>query len=173
MMNDKAEMIQTELDSHANMVIVGKHCHILAKTGRHVDMNPFTPAYKALKAPIVYTAIQYDCPYEGKSYILIITGAIYIPSMTNNWVPPFVLREVGIVVNDKAKINTADPTNDDHAPLQGDWLSDSICSLGSILLSCEGNDVYILTSETWHPHSNAYVHSKGSMVDWEGNICAP
>ena len=33
-MNDKSEMIQTELNSHANMVVVGKHCHKLAKTGR-------------------------------------------------------------------------------------------------------------------------------------------
>ena len=67
MMNDKAETIWTELDSHANMVVVGKHCHILAKTGRQVDVNPFTPTYKALKAPIVDTAIQYDCPYDRKS----------------------------------------------------------------------------------------------------------
>ena len=31
------------------------------------DVNPFTPTYKALKAPIVDTAIQYDCPYDRKS----------------------------------------------------------------------------------------------------------
>ena len=43
MMNDKAEMIWTELDSHANMVIIGNHFHILAKTGRHVVVNPFMP----------------------------------------------------------------------------------------------------------------------------------
>ena len=67
MMNDKAETIWTELDRHANMVVIGKHCLILAKTGRHVDVNPFTPTYKALKAPIVDTAIQYDCPYDRKS----------------------------------------------------------------------------------------------------------
>ena len=115
MMNDKAKMIRTELDSHANMVVVGKHCHILAKTGTHMDVNPFTPTYKALKAPIVDAGIQYECPYDGKSYILVIRGAIYIPSMTNSLVLPFVLREAGIVVNDKAKIHTADPTNDDHA----------------------------------------------------------
>ena len=114
MMNDKSEMIWTELNSHANMVVIGKHCHILAKTGRHVDVNPFTPTYKALKAPTVDAAIQYDCPYGRKLHILVIRGAIHVPSMTNNLVLPFVLREVGIVVNDKAKIHTVDPTNDDH-----------------------------------------------------------
>ena len=102
MMNDESEMIQTELNSHANMIVIGKHCHVLAKTGRHVDVNPFTPAYKALKAPIVDAAIQYDCPYDRKLFTLIIRGAIHILSMMNNLVPPFVLREVGVVVNDKA-----------------------------------------------------------------------
>ena len=38
---------------------------------------------------------------------------------------------------------------------------------------CEANDVYTLTPEMWHPHLNAYAHNKDSMVDWEGNICAP
>ena len=107
---NESEMIQTELDSHANMVVTGKHWRILARTGRHVDVNPFTPAYKALKVPDA--AIQYDCPYDGKLYILVIRGAIHVLSMTNNIVLPFVLREVGIVVNDKARIHTVDPTND-------------------------------------------------------------
>ena len=51
MRNGKAKMIWTELDSHANMVVIGKHCHILAKTGRHVYLNSFTPAYKHSKPP--------------------------------------------------------------------------------------------------------------------------
>ena len=106
MMNDEYKLTWTELNSHANKVIVGKHCHILANTERHVDMNPFTPTYHALKAPIVDAAIQYDCPYDKKPYILVIRVAIYILSMMNKLVLSFVLREAGIVVNDKAKIHT-------------------------------------------------------------------
>ena len=166
MMNDESKTIWTELDSHANMVVVGKHCHILAKTGRHVNVNPFMPTYKALKAPIVDAAIQYDCPYDGKLYILIIRGAIHVPSMTNNLVLPFVLREVGIVVNDKAKIQTVNPTNDDHVIIfkeTGFWIPLALWRVFSYFATVkpteetlhEGNDVYILTPETWHPHSNA------------------
>ena len=182
-MNDESEMIQTEIDSHANMVVIGKHCHILAETGRHVDVNPFMPAYKALKASIVDAAIQYDCPNDRKSYILIIRGAIYVPSMTNNLVPPFVLREVGIVVNDKAKIHTVDPRNDNHVIIfkeTGFWIRLTLWGVFSYFATvkpteetlCEGNDVYILTPVIWHPHSNAYAHNEDSMVDWEGNIHA-
>ena len=47
-----------ELEIHANMPIVGKQCFILAETGKTVDVNPFTPKYKALTARLVDTALQ-------------------------------------------------------------------------------------------------------------------
>ena len=30
-----------ELDSHANMPVVGKHAYIIAETGKKVDVSPF------------------------------------------------------------------------------------------------------------------------------------
>ena len=33
---------RTELDSHANMPVVGKHAYIIAETGKKVDVSPFT-----------------------------------------------------------------------------------------------------------------------------------
>ena len=121
------------------------------------------PTYKALKAPKVDAAIQYDCPYDGKLYILVIRGAIHVPSMMNNLVLPFVLREVGIVVNDKAKIHTANPMNDNHAIIFKATRFQIPLSLWGVFsyfatvkpteeTLYEGNDVYILTPETWHPH---------------------
>ena len=135
-------------------------------------MNPFMPTYKALKAPTVETTLQYDCPYDGKSYIFIIRGAIYIPSMTNNPILPFVLREARIVVNDKAKIHTANPINDDHVIIfkeTGFWIPLTLWGVFSYFVTvksteetlCEGNDIYILTREMWHP----YAHNKDSMVN--------
>ena len=58
----------TELDSHANMVL-GQHLFILNDTGRTVELNPFTPLYKAMTAKLVDCALLYDCPYSGKSYV--------------------------------------------------------------------------------------------------------
>ena len=109
---------------------------------------------------------------------------IHILSMTNNVVPPFVLREAGIVVNDKAKLHTVNPTNDDHVIIFKETSFQIPLTLWGVFSYFatvkpteetlhEGNDVYILAPETWHPHSNAYAHNKESMVDWEGNICAP
>jgi hypothetical protein len=68
---------RTELDTHANMIIAGKHCYVIAWTGRNATVNPFTPDYDALKeVPIVDAAIMYECPYSGKEYILLLHNAL-------------------------------------------------------------------------------------------------
>ena len=56
-----------------------------------VEVNPFTPAYKPIEAPIVDAALQYDSPYDGKSYILVVRNVLHIPLMCNNLLPPFML----------------------------------------------------------------------------------
>eukprot|EP00957_Ditylum_brightwellii_P147108 11200993-Ditylum_brightwellii.AAC.1 len=57
---------KTELDSHANMPVVGKHALILSHTGRVADVNPFTPGCKSMHVPIVHAALKYECLYTGK-----------------------------------------------------------------------------------------------------------
>ena len=69
---------RTELDSHANMPVVGKYCYIINDTGKEADVNAFTPDHMALRIPIIDPAIQYDCPYEGTEYILVIRNALFV-----------------------------------------------------------------------------------------------
>ena len=42
-MEDMDESSTTELDSHANMPVIGKNAYILSKIGETVDVAPFTP----------------------------------------------------------------------------------------------------------------------------------
>ena len=65
--------------------------------------------------PIVDAAVAYDCPFTNVTYILIVRNVLYVPSMTHNLTPPFILREAGIEVNDTAKIHVTDPTVLDHS----------------------------------------------------------
>ena len=102
----------TELDSHANMPVVGKHAYIIAETGKKVDVSPFTPDYKPLMVPLVDATLRYNNPYNRKSYILVLWNALCVPSMDNNLIPPFMLREMGVTMNDVPKINREDPTVD-------------------------------------------------------------
>ena len=39
---------RNDLDSHANIVVVGKHATILADNGNKVDVIPFTPDYQVM-----------------------------------------------------------------------------------------------------------------------------
>ncbi len=40
---------RTELDSHANMPVVGRHAYIISDTGRMADVSPFTPDYASMQ----------------------------------------------------------------------------------------------------------------------------
>ena len=68
-----------------------------------------------MQGPIVDAAVQYDCPYDGQTYILVIRNALHVPSMRNNLLPPFILREAGVRVQDTPKIQVNDPTVEDHS----------------------------------------------------------
>ena len=170
-----------ELNSHANMPVVGKHAYIIAETSKKVDVSPFTPDYKPLTVPLVDATVKYDNPYNRKSYILVLWNALYVPSMDNNLIPPFMLREMGVTVNDVPKIHKDNPTVDDHAITfveMGFRIPLSLWGIFSYFPTSKPthddllnpNEVYILSPATWNPHSNAYSTNEESMLDWEGNM---
>ena len=83
---------RTELDSHANMVYLGRHALIIEDTGKTVDVKPFTPNYNALqKVPVVTGAILTEFAFTGKTRIFIFYNALSVPAMDHNLVPPFIL----------------------------------------------------------------------------------
>ena len=109
------ENSRTELDSHANMPVVGRHAYVISDTGRVADVSPFTPDYSSMQIRVVDAAVQYDRQYTGKSYILVIRNALHVPSMKHNLLSPFVLRQVGIVVKETPKMHVDEPTAEDHS----------------------------------------------------------
>ena len=104
-----------DLDSHANMPVVGKGAYILNYTGRSAEFSAYSPEYEPHQLPVVDAAVQYDCSYQMKSYILIIQNALYVSSMNNHLMPPFILREAGIEVNDTPKIQIDNLDLSDHS----------------------------------------------------------
>ena len=110
----------TELDSHANMVVLGKNSFIFESSGKTCNVKPFTDEIGiAENVPIVDGAIAYDDSKTGKTYILLVRNALYIPTMETNLIPPFIMREAGLVVNDVPRIHTrvTDITNNTHCIL--------------------------------------------------------
>ena len=91
------------------------NAYILSKIGETVDVAPFTPDYKPISVEFLDAALKYECPYSGEIKILIIRRGLYVPSMTHNLIPPFMLREVGITINEVPKIHVTSPTEEHHA----------------------------------------------------------
>ena len=137
-----------------------------------------------MTARLVDRVLIYDCPYSGKSYILVVQNAIHVPSMENNLIPPFMMREAGIVVNEKAKIHMNDPKDSDHSITfnsTGFGIPLYLWGIFSYVLTCQptqedlmaGHDVYALSPSRWDPHFEAYGLNEANMTDWEGNVKEP
>ena len=173
---------RTELDSHANMTVLGRHCFVFDGVhGKTCDVEPFDPSIgTAKKVPVVDAAISYDCPYLHQTFILIIRNGLYIPTLENNLIPPFIMREAGLTVNEVPKIHVQNPDSSDHAitfpssnlsiPLQlwGTFsyfssrtpTSDEIDSCDKIFMTPDGAN--------WDPYSTHFAVNEDSMVDGEG-----
>ena len=107
---------RTELDSHANMVVVGRHCTLFDSTGQTYTINAFSESSGKLhNIPIVDAVVAYDCPYKAKTFLLLMRNALYIPDLDINLLPPFIVREAGISLNEFPKSQTIDPTVEDHS----------------------------------------------------------
>lgn len=108
---------RSELDSHANMVVLCDHSFVFDQVdGNTCDVLPFDPNIgKSTEVPIVDGCIAYNCPNTQRTYLLVFKNALHVPSMKHNLIPPFILREAGLVVNDTPKIHLQQPTQSDHA----------------------------------------------------------
>ena len=107
--------LRTELDSHANMVVLRLNSFMFESTGRTCDVQPFSSELGIAKdVPIVDGALAYDCPYSGIVYVLVVRNSLHVPSMDYNLIPPFIMRAGGVIVNNVPKIHCEDPAVDSH-----------------------------------------------------------
>ena len=98
------------------MVVLGSNSFFFDSTGRTCNVQPLTSDLGIEKnIPIVDGALAYDCPYSGKSYVLVIRNALYVPLTNHNLIPPFTLRASSITINDVPKIYCEDPVVNDHS----------------------------------------------------------
>jgi len=173
---------RTELDSHANMVVLGTNCFIFDTIhGKTCDVEPFDKTLgTARQVPIVDAALAYDCPYSHSTYLLIVRNALFIKSMKNNLIPPFILREAGLQVHETPKIHINDPDISDHAitfPDDGFRIPLQLWGIFSFFHTRipttdeikYGNPIFLTPdSSHWDPYSEHFSLNEDSMLDWEG-----
>ena len=105
----------TELDSHANMAVAGRDCTIIARSGHYATVTPFSSDLPAMEqVEIGDVAIAYDDPYSSRTFLLVIRNALLISSMDHNLLPPFLIREASLFLDETPKFQSTDLTRDNH-----------------------------------------------------------
>ena len=83
---------RTELDSHANIAVIGCNARVIATSDMTCDVRDFSPDISPLKVKIVDAAVEYRCLYTGVDYILVIRNGLHFPAMEDSLIPPFIMR---------------------------------------------------------------------------------
>ena len=177
------ECPRTELDSHADSPVVGKHCKILEYTGKTVDVSGFSDSLGECKSiPVVNCALAYDCVITQQTHILIINNALFMRSMEVNLIPPFVMRLNGIDVNECPKFMSTHPSISDHSiyfPAQNVRIPLQLQGIVSYFPTRipDEEDMYKYlhyhltpSKPTWNPHDSSYATQESSMITFNGDI---
>lgn len=176
----------TELDSHADSPVVGKHVYILRSTGRKVSVKGFTDQLGApILVPVVDAAVVYDCEYTGKSIVLVIRNALHLRNMDTNLIPPFMMRLAGLKIDECPKFLSDNPNEGNHSvycpelvfriPLHLDGIISFIPTRRPSKRELEELDSIDLTPNVpvWDPHDTVYSEQESSMLNYRGEIKVP
>ena len=176
----------TELDSHANMAVAGSGTTLIARTGQHATVTPFSKSLPVMnKVEIVDVAMAYDDPFTLKTYLFVMRNALYIPTMGHNLIPPFILREAGLHVDETPKRQAVNPAITNHSifdPVTGLRVHLRLNGIFShfitrpLTMDEESNwecyPVIFLTpdAELWDPHSSAFEEEEDAMIAVDGSL---
>ena len=173
-----------ELDSHANMVVLGKDCFVFEKGGNYV-VNGFSPEMQRTNIPVVDAAVAYDDPITGLTHIMIFRNALYVAEMDHSLIPPFILSEAGLEVSSTPKIHCKDPSVEDHSIYLKDQDVRIHLKLNGIfsyfncrtptsreIAEVEDNELVFMTPDTeeWNPYSDHWASMEESMIDDNGQL---
>lgn len=181
---------QSELDTHASSIVVGDDVLITHDSGKSANVGPFSDQLGKIKdVPIVDCIIAHDCHYTGKTFYLAMYNALYIPSMKENLIPPFVVRRQGNIINDIPKIQVLNPTEEDHClildegririPLKLDGTTSYFHSrkpkldeYQQAMAADQIIDLNVNESE-WNPQDYRFSQDEANMLDFEGKMIEP
>lgn len=131
----------------------------------------------------------YHCPYSDEKFLLVVRKGLWVPSMEHNLACPFIMREAGIEVNEKAKQHCDNPTIEDHTiydpssgmriPLQLDGIfscfptraltKEEVEDIGEFI---DGNRVVYLSPKVpkWNPNDDYYAEKEAGYLTSQGEM---
>ncbi len=105
----------TELDSHANMVVAGFDCTVIATSGHYAKVTPFSSNLPKMDTVGIGDVAIANDTISLQTYLLVMRNALLIPTMDHNLIPSFLLRMAGLQVDETPKHQLALPTVDNHS----------------------------------------------------------
>ncbi len=115
LMGSHSGLHATKLDSHANMAVAGSDCTVIATSGCHATVTPFSSNLPTMDmVEIGDVTIAYNDPISLQMYLLVMRNALLIPTMDHNLIPPFLIWLAGLQVDETPKHQLASPTVDNH-----------------------------------------------------------
>ena len=155
------------------MVVIGAQGTIIQKMGKYSDINGFLSDVGTMsRVPIVDAVMSYDCPIYGKMTLLVGRNASFLQIMNHNLIPPFIMQEAGLKVEEQAKIHVKEPAKENNS------IYSSVINLRIVLqLECifsvfrtrklndeqiaepGGYDILYLTpdADSWDPNCEAWA----------------
>jgi hypothetical protein len=103
-----------DLDSHADMAVLGSNCFVFEETNRTINVYSYDPKMGSHERKVVSGVFAYDDPSNGRVILLIVHQGIHVPHLTYSLIPPFQMRENDIVINECPKFQCSHPTSEDH-----------------------------------------------------------
>ena len=80
------------MDSHANMAVAGSNCTIIATSGHHVTVTPFSSNLPKMEMVELGDAVvAYDDPISFQTYLLVMRNVLLIPTMDHNLILWFLI----------------------------------------------------------------------------------
>jgi hypothetical protein len=176
----------TELDSHANMAVAGSGCTIIARSGQYANVTSFSSELPMMEqVEIGDVAIAYDDPISLVTYLLVMRNALLIPSMSHNLLPPFLIREASLFLDETPKFQSADLSLDNHTIYDEETgmrihlqLNGTFSYFPTRPLTLEEQEnwddfpvVYLTPDgDRWDPQATHYSDAESSMLDNSGQL---
>jgi len=184
---EKSKETAVELDSHADMPVVGRNAYIIESLDKMVMVGGFTDALgKDMRVPVVNAAVIYECEDSDDRYIIVIRNALYVRNMVECLVPPNIIRLADVVVDECPKWMAKTPTMENHSiffPNSGEHGFRIHLKLKGLIsyFPCRtptdsemnSGDLPILelTPEgEWNHQDAVFSKNEEAMVDFDGNI---
>lgn len=139
-------------------------CYIISTTERHISVKDWNPTTGTVnRVPIVCTILCYNIPNSDWYYFLICWNTLYVPELDHRLIPPHIICEAGIYINDVQEQYTKTQSLPSQYNVDRS-LSDSPETQGVVLVLWSSS-LYYWT--TWKYHQRKYDLNYSNAPKWD------